>query len=129
MQGALPSMLASCSADGSPNMVYLSQVFYVDRTHVALSFQFFGKTTRNVAENPYVEIRCMDPRTGDRWILEARFVRRETDGPVFDEMEAHLEVIASVTGMSGVFKLRGADIYEVLAVERLTLAPPTTGGP
>jgi hypothetical protein len=124
MQGALASMLASCSADGIPNMVFLSQVFYVDPSHVALSFQFFGKTSRNVAENPAVEIRCMDPRTGDRWVLEARFVRRETEGPVFEEMEAQLEVVASLTGMMGVFQLRGADIYEVLAVERMPLRTP-----
>ena len=124
MQGALAGMLATCSADGTPNMIHVSQVFYVDPTHVALSFQFFNKTARNVAENPLVEIRCFDPQTGDRWILEARFVRRETEGPTFEQMDMQLEAVASVTGMTGVFKLRGADIYEVRSILRVPLASP-----
>jgi hypothetical protein len=126
MQGALPGMVATCSADGTPNMIHVSQVFYVDAKHVALSFQFFSKTARNIAENPFAEIRCMDPPTGDRWILKAKFLRRETDGPTFDQMDMQLEALASMTGMTGVFKLRGADIYEVLSIERVPLAPPAT---
>ena len=124
MQGALAGMLATCSADGTPNMIHVSQVFYVDPTHVALSFQFFNKTARNLAENPFAEIRCFDPATGDRWIIEAVFVRRETEGATFELMDMQLEAMASVTGMSGVFKLRGADIYEVRSIQRIPLAPP-----
>jgi hypothetical protein len=124
MQGALPGMLATCSGDGTPNMIHVSQVFYVDPTHVALSFQFFSKTARNIADNPFVEIRCMDPATGDRWVIAGRFTHRETDGPLFDRMDMQLEAVASMTGMTGVFKLRGADIYEVLHIERLALARP-----
>jgi hypothetical protein len=107
-------------------MIHISQVFYVDPTHVALSFQFFSKTAKNIAENPFVEIRCMDPPTGDRWILGAVFVRRETEGPTFEQMDMQLEAVASLTGMTGVFKLRGADIYEVRSIERVPLVAPQT---
>jgi hypothetical protein len=126
MQGVLAGMVATCSSDGTPNMIHVSQVFYVDPTHVALSFQFFSKTARNIAENPFAEIRCMDPATGDRWVIQGRFVRRETEGPLFERMDMQLEAVASMTGMTGVFKLRGADLYEVLHVERMTLAAPVT---
>jgi len=121
LQGAFQSVIGTCSAQGVPNVTSISQVWYVDKKHVAVSFQFFNKTTRNLAENPCASMRLFDPNGRDHWSLEARFVRAETEGPVFDEMHMQLEAIASMTGMSGVFKLRAAHIYEVLRIERLPL--------
>ena len=41
LEGAIPAMMATCGADGTPNVAYISQVYYVDEGHVSLSFQFF----------------------------------------------------------------------------------------
>ena len=120
MQGAFQSILATCNPDGTPNITSVSQVWYVDPTHVAISFQFFNKTVENLRANPYASIRLFDPNGTDHWAHDARFVREETAGPVSDAMEMQLEAIASMTGMEGVFKLRGAHIYEVLRIERLS---------
>jgi len=128
MQGAVPATVVTCSREGVPNVIHVSQVFYVDPTHVALSFQFFNKTACNVSENPIVEILCFDPASGDRWTLDAVFLRRETEGPVFDHMDMQLEAIASMTGMAGTFKLRGSDIYEVRSIERTPLDPISSAG-
>jgi hypothetical protein len=116
-QGILPAQLFTCSLDGIPNAAYISHVEYVDDAHVALSFQFFNKSRRNVAENPQALVMVPDPDTGQGWLLRLRFVRSETDGPLFDQMALRIEAIASYCGLKGIFKLRAADVYEVLSIE------------
>jgi hypothetical protein len=117
-QGLIPATLFTCSRDGTPNAAYLSHVDYVDARHVALSFQFFNKSRRNISENPHALIRLIDPDTSQGWVLRLRYVRSETSGPVFDRMALRIEAIASYSGLKGIFKLLAADIYEVLDVDR-----------
>jgi hypothetical protein len=100
-----------------PNAAYLSHVDYLDATHVALSFQFFNKSRRNVAENPNALIIVIDPDTGQGWQLRLRFERSETEGPLFERMALRIEAIASYCGLKGIFKLRAADVYEVRGLE------------
>jgi adenylate cyclase len=116
-QGILPAQLFTCSADGIPNAAYLSHVEYVDDSHVALSFQFFNKSRRNVEENPHALVMVPDPDTGQGWLLRVKFVRSETEGPLFEQMSLRIEAIASYCGLKGIFKLRASDVYEVLAIE------------
>ena len=40
---------------------------------------------------------------------------------MFDEMDMKLEAIASMSGMSGIFELKGADIYTVLSISKNNL--------
>jgi len=125
-QGVIPALIATCDAAGEPNVTYLSQVHYVDPGHVALSRQFFNKTQRNIAENPYATIQLYDPRTFEAWRLRLRFHHAETQGALFDQIATRIEVIASHTGMAGVFRLVSADVYEVLEVAPVEgfLVPP-----
>lgn len=125
-QGLIPATLYTASADGMPNAAYLSHVDYVDPTHVALSFQFFNKSRRNIAENPHALVRVVDPDTQQGWALRLRFARSETAGPVFDRMALRIEAIASYCGMKGIFKLLAADIYEVRLVEKVPEQPGHT---
>jgi adenylate cyclase len=116
-EGAIPAIVATCDAGGVPNVAYISQVYYVDERHVALSFQFFNKSRRNVAENPQALVRVIDPDTSQTWTLRLRLVRSETAGPVFERMALRIEAIASYMGLKGIFRLLAADIYEVLSIE------------
>jgi hypothetical protein len=118
-QGLVPSVITSCSADGEPNTTEISQVYYVDSGHLALSFQFFGKTNRNIEQNPQVAAMVINPDTLAIYHLDLQFLRRETEGDLFEQMEMQLAAIASMTGMEDVFKLRGADIYEVKAITQI----------
>jgi hypothetical protein len=113
LEGAIPGVMATCAADGTPNVTYVSQVEYVDAGHLALSFQFFNKTRRNVLANPGVELLVIHPAHGAMFRIAARYLRTETEGALFERMKAKLAGIASHTGMSGVFRLRGADLYAV----------------
>jgi uncharacterized protein len=127
MQGVIPSHVVTCSHDGTPNASAISQVYYVDADHVALSHQFFNKTKRNLEENPRAMAWVISPETFEAWDLELEFVRSETSGPIFDIMEMQIEAIASMVGMKGIFKLRAADVFRVIAVskavgERIPLA-------
>jgi adenylate cyclase len=116
-QGLLPAQLYTCSTDGVPNAAYLSHVDYVDPSHVALSFQFFNKSRRNIAENPNALVSVTDPDTGQGWLLRLRYERSETEGPLFERMALRIEAIASYCGLKGIFKLRAADVYKVLSIE------------
>jgi len=119
MENGVPVVIATCSKDGIPNVSIVSEVFYVDPATIALSFQFFSKTIKNVRENPRASIILNDIPAGRRWVLRVEYDHSETEGPIFDAMDLQIEAIASATGMSGIFKLRSADLYRVLGVETI----------
>jgi adenylate cyclase len=119
LQGIIPASMSTCARDGTPNITFVSQVTYVDATHVAISFQFFNKTHRNVREHPLACAMIVDPRTLQAYRLALRFDHSESTGPLFESMSLQLQAIASYEGMSDVFRLRAADVYEVLRIERV----------
>ncbi|HRP97337.1 MAG TPA: GAF domain-containing protein [Rhodocyclaceae bacterium] len=128
LEGTVPGVMATCSSDGIPNVAYLSQTEFVDERHIALSYQFFNTTRRNVLENPHARLIVTHPLTAERFRMLLRYLRTETAGALFERMRAKLAGIASHTGMSGIFRLLGADIYRVVTIERVPgtalAAPP-----
>jgi adenylate cyclase len=118
LEGGFPALIATCAADGTPNVSALSDVRYIDERHIALSFQFFNKTRANILANPVARLQLTDPRDGARYLLGIRYLRTETSGPLFAAMRAKLAGIAFHSGMSKVFVLRGADIYVVDDIEQ-----------
>lgn len=117
LEGAVPAAVATCDAQGIPNVTLVSQVHYVDPSHVALSFQFFNKTRENILANPQTTVFLLHPQSSARYRLALLYRRTETSGPLFESMKAKLAGIASNAGMSEVFRLQGADIYQVLAID------------
>jgi hypothetical protein len=118
-QGLVPSIIATADARGVPNVTYVSQVYLVDDRHVALSCQFFNKTRRNLDDNPVACAEVIDPLTIQAYRLRLRFLRSEKSGPLFDTMSLRIDAIASHTGMTGVFRLIAADVFEVVSAERV----------
>ena len=124
-EGAVPAVVATASADGTPNVTYLSRVHRVDGERVALSNQFFSKTSRNLAENPRAAVLLIDPTTYDEFRLELAYERTERRGPVFERLAADVDALAVLEGMQDVFRLRAADVYRVLHVEQVVGGPAT----
>ncbi len=115
--GVIPPVIATASAAGEPNITHLSQVHLVDERHVAVTNQFFGKTSANLADNVRASVLITDSQTYETFRFALRFERTESDGPLFDAMRATLESIGVLMDMEDVFRLRGVDVYEVLEVQ------------
>ncbi len=117
LEGVVASVIATCDADGLPNVSMISQVHYVDPDRVALSYQFFNKTRRNLLATRRASVQIVDPETMQHHRLALAYEDTLTSGPLFESMKAKLSGIASHHGMDGVFRLLGADVFRVLSVE------------
>jgi hypothetical protein len=119
LQGVIPTIVATSSLDHIPNVTYISQVYYVDENHVALSYQFFNKTIRNVQENPMLAAIVTSPIDYTLYKFLLRYVESQTSGEVFDNMSMQLDALAIVQKKEGIFKLKAAVIYEVVSIEQI----------
>ena len=113
-EGIVPSPFCTCSASGVPNVTYLSVVHRLDSNHIALSFQFFNKSRKNLLENPKAQVLLVEPATFRQFQLDLVYEATLTEGPIFERLRVHLDAVASQIGMSHIFSLRGADIHRVL---------------
>lgn len=123
--GAIPMVMATTSADGTPNVTYLSRAHKVDDERIAISNQFMSKTSRNLATNPRASVLLMDPITHDEYRISLVYERTERRGHVFERLRTDIDVLASLTGMQDVFRLRAADIFRVVDIREL---PPNPAG-
>jgi adenylate cyclase len=118
-EGVIPSIIATASQDGVPNISYLSHVALVDDEHVALSDQFFSKTAANIRANNNAAAMLVDPRDGSQYRLSVIFERSLDGGALFEIMAAELRASSAQLGMADVMRLRGVDIYRVASVEAI----------
>jgi hypothetical protein len=125
-QGVIPSWVTTCPADRVPNATIVSIVQYVDSERVALTRQFMNKSRINLDANPQAQVIVVNPSNGEQFALDTHYVRTQSEGPIFDAVAANLDAIASMTGMTGVFRLRGVDIHCVLACEPFGGRTPVT---
>lgn len=124
LDGGIPPTLCSVSPEGIPHVNLLSHVEYVDAGHVALTFQFFNHSRANILATGHASLMVEDPCTGAALVLQLRYLRTDTEGPIFERLRAKLAGIASHTGMEQVFCLRGADLYAVQQIEALQEGAP-----
>lgn len=126
LEGVVPGVMATCDEAGKPNVMFISQVHYVGPEQVALSYQFFNKTRRNLLATGRASVAVFDPVTFGEYRLELDYEETRTSGPLFETMKAKLAGIASHSGLHGVFRLLGSDVFRVRSIETIfePSAPP-----
>ena len=100
-EGMVPAILATRDRAGVPNVSMISQVHYVDHDRVALSYQFFNKTRRNVLETRFASVIVVDPDTNAQYRLALDYEETRTSGPLFEAMRAKLAGIAEAVDPAG----------------------------
>jgi hypothetical protein len=118
LQGILPGIITTVSKENIPNLSYITQVHYIDNDHLAISWQFFNKTYKNIQESPYFSVVVTSPTTFSMWKIDLIFVKTLTEGDLFDEMEMTLEAIASMYKAKDIFKLKAIVIGEIVSIEQ-----------
>jgi adenylate cyclase len=131
-EGAVPAVVCTADADGTPNITYISRVHIVDHERLALSNQFMSKTSRNLVVNPVASLLLIDPLTYEEYHLMLVYERTERRGPVFERLRDDVDELAEQMGLRDVFRLRAADIFRVRSIERVGrhhVPPPADSEP
>lgn len=117
LDGIIPFVIGTIDTNGTPNITFMSQLFYVDEQHLAISYQFMNKTWRNLQTNPVFTALATNPDDISMWKLHLEFVEEKTEGPIFEEMEMQLMALATPQHIS--FSLHSALICRILSVEKI----------
>lgn len=115
--GVIPFIIGTFDARGMPNITFMSQLFYVDEQHLAISHQFMNKTWRNLLLNPVFMTFVTNPDTMAMWKIKLEFLEQKEEGPVFEEIEMQLMALATPEGIN--FKLHSALICKIIAIEKV----------
>ena len=84
---------------------------------MSLYHSSFSINQKNISENPFAFATITDPNSMQQFNLELQYDHSETNGDLFDDMDMKLQAIASMSGMSDIFKLQAADVYKVLSIK------------
>lgn len=117
-QGIVPGVITTVSKENIPNLSYISQVHFIDDKHLAISWQFFNKTYRNIQDNPWFSVLVTSPTTFSMWKIDLNFIETLTEGDLFDEMDLALDAIASMYKAENVFKLKAVVIGKILSIQQ-----------
>ncbi|MBW5446055.1 GAF domain-containing protein [Cohnella sp. CFH 77786] len=114
--GIFPSTIVTASADGTPNLANLSRIWAVDAARVAVADQLLRKTARNLDENPVALLRLVHPQDFTHWEVEARRLRVETEGSLFERIRQDLLAVSWMAGEENPPPLRSVFVFQVLSV-------------
>lgn len=115
-EGIFPALIATTASDGMPNVSYLSHVAMVDDAHIALTNQFFSKTSDNLRADPRASVLVIDGQTCIQYTLDVTLSETLANGPHFERLAARVLASGARVGLAGVMRLRSVDIFRVEAI-------------
>ena len=74
-----PICIATASAEGNPNIIYMGYVKALDEDTIILADNKFAKTGKNLKSNPRVSVVVMDPDTRKAYQMKGK-VEQYLDG-------------------------------------------------
>ena len=102
------AVLATATADGTPNVVPVGAKKIIDDETVLISDQFFGKTLANIKANPKVALTYWEGHEG--YQIKGT-VTVETSGARFEETAKWIEEMGNKAGFP--LKSKGAVILKI----------------
>ncbi|MBN1764593.1 MAG: pyridoxamine 5'-phosphate oxidase family protein [Sedimentisphaerales bacterium] len=76
--------VATCSREGTPNVIYVKYLKVIDDETVVLADNYFHKTRDNIQKNPNLAFVVLDEEKGSFQIKGS--VQWSNDGPLYDDM-------------------------------------------
>ncbi|WP_088360722.1 GAF domain-containing protein [Rhodomicrobium vannielii] len=119
-EGIYPSAIARRSADGMPNICYLSHVAQVDDRRIAVSNRFFAKTTANIRSDPHAALLIVEPQTGRQYHLALVWQECVEYGRLFEQIKVQPHASSAQIGMMDVMRLRAMDVFLVKDISPVT---------
>ena len=110
--------LATATKDGVPNVVPVNAKKILDDETILISDQFFGKTLKNIQDNPQVAITIWDNLEG--YQIKGS-VTIETSGTRFEETAQWIEGIGKALNLP--LKSKGAVIMNITEIYNVSPGP------
>ena len=77
--------IATCSQDGTPNVVYVKFLKVVDDETVLIADNYFNKTRDNILNNPKLSFVVLDEEKGSFQVKGT--TKRLMKGPLYDDVQ------------------------------------------
>ncbi len=110
-------ILATASKDGIPNAVPVGAKKVIDNETILISNQYFGKTLKNMNENPNAALTFWDTKTHEGYQIKG-FVTIETSGKRFEETAAWIDEMGKAVNKP--LKSKGAVILKISEIYCVT---------
>ena len=111
-----PAPIATASADGTPNVVYVGFLKILDDETIMIADNFFYKTAKNLEENPKVSILCYNTDTNKSFQIKG-------SAEIYKKGERYDEMTKWVLGVNNKLPAKAAVVVKVEEVYNAMWGP------